>query len=172
MNIVQTRFPYVLIVEPRIFSEARGFNAAVGREVNFVQDNHSRSLRAVLRGLHDQLHQPQAKLVRVTRGCVFDVAVDLRRSLTTFWQSVVTELSEDNYRQVWIPEGFAHGFLLLSEYAGFLYKASDFYAPTQERCLLWNDAALKIDWPLQARVPALSAKDAVGLPLRQCELFA
>jgi dTDP-4-dehydrorhamnose 3,5-epimerase len=181
MNVIQTRIPEVLILEPRVFGDARGFflesfnartfSAAVGREVNFVQDNHSRSQRGVLRGLHYQLHQPQAKLVRVTRGSVLDVAVDLRRSSPHFGQSVAVELSEENNRQLWLPEGFAHGFLVLSDSADFLYKASDFYAPAEERCLLWNDPVLNIEWPLENLTPILSAKDQAGLPLAECEVF-
>jgi dTDP-4-dehydrorhamnose 3,5-epimerase len=181
MNVIQTGIPDLLILEPRVFGDSRGFflesfnartfSAAVGREVNFVQDNHSRSQRGVLRGLHYQLHNPQAKLVRVTRGSVLDVAVDLRRSSPHFGQSVVVELSEENNRQLWLPEGFAHGFLVLSESADFLYKASDFYAPAQERCLLWNDPVLKIEWPLENLTPVLSAKDQAGLPLAECEVF-
>lgn len=181
MNVIPTTIPDVLIFEPRVFGDARGFflesfNArafrnAVGRDVDFVQDNHSRSQRGVLRGLHYQVKYPQAKLVRVTRGRVLDVAVDLRRGSPSFGQSVTVELSEENHRQLWIPEGFAHGFLVLSESADFLYKASQFYAPAQERCLLWNDPALDIKWPLEDIAPVLSAKDQVGLPLAQCEVF-
>ncbi|MDB5887781.1 MAG: dTDP-4-dehydrorhamnose 3,5-epimerase [Rhodocyclales bacterium] len=182
MNVIPTSIPDVLIMEPRVFGDARGFflesfnarafSAAVGRDVNFVQDNHSRSQRGVLRGLHYQLHKPQAKLVRVTRGSVCDVAVDLRRGSLYFGQAVVVELSEENNRQLWLPEGFAHGFLVLSESADFLYKASDFYAPDDERCLLWNDPALNIEWPLEGLVPQLSTKDLLGKPLAECEVFA
>jgi len=181
MNVIPTSIPDVLILEPRVFGDSRGFflesfnarafHAAVGREVNFVQDNHSRSQRGVLRGLHYQIRLPQAKLVRVTRGSVLDVAVDLRRNSSSFGQSVIVELSEENNRQIWLPEGFAHGFLVLSESADFLYKASEFYAPEQERCLLWNDPALNIDWRLQGMTPVLSVKDQSGLLLDQCEVF-
>ena len=135
-----------------------------------MQDNHSRSAGGVLRGLHYQLGRPQGKLVRVVRGAVFDVAVDLRRRSPTFGKWVGTELSESNQRQLWIPPGFAHGFLVLSESADFLYKTTEYYAPIEERCLLWNDPQLAIDWPLQA-APVLSAKDMAGLTMMQCEVY-
>jgi dTDP-4-dehydrorhamnose 3,5-epimerase len=161
--------PGVLILEPRIFGDARGFflesfnaqafAAATGIEASFVQDNHSRSSAGVLRGLHYQIRQPQGKLVRVVRGRVFDVAVDLRRSSPRFGQWAGVELSEDNHRQLWIPPGFAHGFLVLSETADFLYKTTDYYAPHHERAVLWNDPAIGIDWPLDGREPVLSTKD-------------
>ena len=180
MKVVQTAIPDVLIFEPRVFGDERGFfleswNArefdnAVGHKVQFVQDNHSRSQRGVLRGLHYQVKQPQGKLVRVARGRVFDAAVDLRKSSVTFGQWVGTELSEDNHRQFWIPPGFAHGFLVLSESADFIYKATDYYAPEHERCLIWNDPAVGINWPVN-EAPILSAKDRAGLPLRDVEVF-
>lgn len=180
MKVVQTAIPDVLIFEPRVFGDERGFfleswNArefdnAVGLKVQFVQDNHSRSQRGVLRGLHYQVKQPQGKLVRVARGRVFDAVVDLRKSSVTFGQWVATELSEDNHRQFWIPPGFAHGFLVLSESADFIYKATDYYAPEHERCLIWNDPAVGINWPVN-EAPILSAKDRAGLPLRDVEVF-
>ena len=180
MQAIATAIPEVLLLEPRVFGDERGFfmesfNLAVFRQftgsaLNFVQDNHSRSAGGVLRGLHYQLGKPQGKLVRVVRGAVFDVAVDLRRSYPTCGQWVGTELSESNQRQLWIPPGFAHGFLVLSESADFLYKTTEYYAPEEERCLLWNDPQLAIDWPLQA-APVLSAKDMAGLTLSQCEMY-
>jgi dTDP-4-dehydrorhamnose 3,5-epimerase len=180
MKVVPTAIPDVLIFEPRVFGDERGFfleswNArefdnAVGVKVQFVQDNHSRSRRGVLRGLHYQVKQPQGKLVRIAKGRVFDAVVDLRKSSTTFGQWVGTELSEDNHRQFWIPPGFAHGFLVLSESADFIYKATDYYAPEHERCLIWNDPAVGINWPLNME-PILSAKDRAGLPLRDVEVF-
>jgi dTDP-4-dehydrorhamnose 3,5-epimerase len=180
MKVVQTAIPDVLILEPRVFGDERGFfleswNArefdnAVGVKVRFVQDNHSRSRRGVLRGLHYQVKQPQGKLVRIAKGRVFDAVVDLRKSSATFGQWVGTELSEDNHRQFWIPPGFAHGFLVLSESADFIYKATDYYAPEHERCLIWNDPAVGINWPVNME-PILSAKDRAGLPLRDVEVF-
>jgi dTDP-4-dehydrorhamnose 3,5-epimerase len=180
MKVVQTAIPDVLIFEPRVFGDERGFfleswNArefdnAVGVKVQFVQDNHSRSRRGVLRGLHYQVKQPQGKLVRIAKGRVFDAVVDLRKSSATFGQWVSTELSEDNHRQFWIPPGFAHGFLVLSESADFIYKATDYYAPEHERCLIWNDPAVGINWPVNME-PILSAKDRAGLPLRDVEVF-
>src|SRR5687767_7731736 len=157
MKATPTLIPDVLLVEPDVFGDARGFfyeswnqrrfDAAVGREVRFVQDNHSLSVRNVLRGLHYQVRQPQGKLVRVTAGEVYDVAVDLRRSSPTFGRWVGERLSAENRRMFWIPEGFAHGFVVLSETAEFLYKATDYYAPEHDRALLWNDPALGIEWP-------------------------
>jgi dTDP-4-dehydrorhamnose 3,5-epimerase len=180
MKVVPTAIPDVMIFEPRVFGDERGFfleswNArefdnAVGVKVQFVQDNHSRSRRGVLRGLHYQVKQPQGKLVRIAKGRVFDAVVDLRKSSTTFGQWVGTELSEDNHRQFWIPPGFAHGFLVLSESADFIYKATDYYAPEHERCLIWNDPAVGINWPVNME-PILSAKDRAGLPLRDVEVF-
>ncbi|MCZ8253459.1 MAG: dTDP-4-dehydrorhamnose 3,5-epimerase [Hylemonella sp.] len=182
MQIVPTAIPEVLIIEPKVFGDARGFffesyNArafaqATGLDLNFVQDNHSRSARGVLRGLHYQLKQAQGKLVRVVRGSVFDVAVDVRRSSPTFGRWVGVELSESNHRQLWVPAGFAHGFLVTSESAEFLYKTTDYYAPEHERCIAWNDPAIGIEWPLDGGAPALSAKDQQGVPLAQAEVFA
>lgn len=180
MQLTQTAIPDVLILEPKVFGDSRGFfmesfNARTFREltgldVNFVQDNHSRSAKGVLRGLHYQIRQPQGKLVRVVRGRVFDVAVDLRRNSPCFGKSVGVELSEDNHRQFWIPPGFAHGFLVLSESADFLYKTTDYYAPEHERCLLWNDPTVAIAWPLEGE-PLLSGKDREGKTLADAELF-
>jgi dTDP-4-dehydrorhamnose 3,5-epimerase len=180
MKVVQTAIPDVLIFEPCVFGDERGFflenwNArefdnAVGAKVQFVQDNHSRSRHGVLRGLHYQIKQSQGKLVRVARGRVFDAVVDLRKSSATFGRWVGTELSEDNHRQFWIPPGFAHGFLVLSESADFIYKATDYYAPEYERCLIWNDPAVGINWPVNEE-PILSAKDRAGLPLHDVEVF-
>ena len=180
MNVVPTAIPDVVILEPRVFGDERGFfleswNARALRDVlgfdaNFVQDNHSRSRRGVLRGLHHQIVQPQGKLVRVARGRVFDVAVDLRKSSATFGRWVGVELSDDNHRQVYVPPGFAHGFLVLSDWADFLYKTTDYYAPQHERCLIWNDPDVAVDWPLTCE-PALAAKDRDGLALRQVETF-
>lgn len=181
MKTIETALPGVLIIEPRLFEDARGFfleswNArafaqATGVDLSFVQDNHSRSRRGVLRGLHYQIRQPQGKLVRVVRGAIFDVAVDLRKSTPTFGRWFGTELTEDNHRQLWVPPGFGHGFLVLSESAEVLYKATDYYAPEHERSLLWNDPAVGIDWPLDGIEPLLSAKDAEGQPLAQCEVY-
>ncbi len=181
MQVIPTSIPDVLIIEPDVYGDARGFfyesynqrkfEQIVGREVRFVQDNHSRSAQNVLRGLHYQVQQTQGKLVRVTAGEVFDVAVDIRSASPTFGQSVCVNLSEQNKRMLWIPEGFAHGFMVLSEYAEFLYKATDYWAPEHERCILWNDTDLAIEWPLSAD-PLLSTKDAFGTPLRGAEVFA
>jgi dTDP-4-dehydrorhamnose 3,5-epimerase len=181
MKVTPTAIPDVLLLEPKVFGDVRGFffesfnhNAftkATGLDVRFVQDNHSRSSQDVLRGLHYQIQQPQGKLVRVVRGAVFDVAVDLRRSSPTFGQWTGIELSEDNHRQLWIPAGFAHGFLVLTESADFLYKTTDYYAPEFERCIAWNDPAINIEWSLQNE-PQLSAKDKAGVALSQAELFS
>jgi dTDP-4-dehydrorhamnose 3,5-epimerase len=181
MNAVSTVIPDLLLLEPPVFKDERGFfletwNAGAFRtevelDVQFVQDNQSRSTHGVLRGLHYQIKQPQGKLVRVARGSIFDVAVDLRKSSPTFGRWVSYELSEDNRRQLWIPPGFAHGFLVLSEIADVLYKATDYYAPEHERCLIWNDPKLAIDWPLSGE-PVLSAKDKLGLSLDKAEVFA
>ncbi|NMG29139.1 dTDP-4-dehydrorhamnose 3,5-epimerase [Aromatoleum evansii] len=180
MNVVPTRIPDVLLIEPKVFGDDRGFffesfNAkvfelATGLRRDFVQDNHSKSSRNVLRGLHYQIQKPQGKLVRVVQGEVFDVAVDLRRSSNTFGQWVGVRISAENKRQLWVPEGFAHGFLVLSETAEFLYKTTDYYAPEHERSLLWNDPALQIDWPIDG-VPKLAAKDADAQSLSVAELF-
>ena len=182
MNVVPTRLKDVVILEPRLFGDPRGYffeswNARTFREVTgvaaqFVQDNESRSWRGVLRGLHYQVEQGQGKLARVSRGCVFDVCVDLRRSSPTFGQWDGVELSDENHRALWIPAGFAHGYLVLSESADFLYKTTDYYAPAHERTILWNDAQLNIAWPLDAdSPPRVSAKDAAGVPFAQAPLF-
>lgn len=177
MIVTRTAIHDVLILEPTVFGDARGyfleswhaqkFNAAVGHEVSFVQDNHSRSRHGVLRGLHFQRIQPQGKLVRVPQGRVFDVAVDIRRDSPTYGQHVGVELSDENQRQLWIPPGLAHGFLVLSESADFLYKTTDYYHPASEGTLLWNDPALQIAWPLHdiSGDLLLTDKDRAGLPL-------
>jgi dTDP-4-dehydrorhamnose 3,5-epimerase len=180
MKVIPTTIPDVLILEPKVFGDSRGFfmesfNEATfakvtGLSVSFVQDNHSRSAKGVLRGLHYQIRQPQGKLVRVVKGEVFDVAVDLRRGSPTFGQWAGTHLSEENHRQFWVPAGFAHGFVVLSDSADFLYKTTDYYAPEHERCLLWNDPTVGVDWPLSIP-PLLSAKDEKGISLAQCECF-
>ncbi|KZX64195.1 dTDP-4-dehydrorhamnose 3,5-epimerase [Stutzerimonas frequens] len=180
MKVVETSIPDVLIIEPKVFGDERGFfyesfnaaafEAATGLKRQFVQDNHSKSQRGVLRGLHYQIQQPQGKLVRVVAGEVFDVAVDLRKSSPSFGRWFGTHLSAQNQRQLWIPEGFAHGFVVLSESAEFLYKTTDYYAPEHERSLLWNDPALGIQWPID-EAPQLSAKDQAGKLLRDAELF-
>ena len=180
MHVIPTAIPNVLIIEPKVFGDARGFffesyneqafARATGLSLNFVQDNHSRSARGVLRGLHYQIKKPQGKLVRVVRGSVFDVAVDLRRSSPTFGRWVGVELSESNHRQLWVPPGFAHGFVVTSELADFLYKTTDYYAPEHERCIAWNDPAIGIQWPLDG-TPALSAKDQQGVSLAQAEVY-
>ena len=181
MNATRLAIPDVILLEPRVFGDDRGFfyesfnqaqfDAAVGRPVTFVQDNHSRSARHVLRGLHYQIQQPQGKLVRVVQGSVFDVAVDLRRDSPTFGQWVGAELSADNKRQLWVPEGFGHGFVVTSEHAEFLYKTTDYYAPAHERCIRWDDPDLGIDWPLGGAQPLLSGKDAAGTPFAQAETY-
>ncbi|AEA82011.1 sugar biosynthesis protein [Streptococcus pneumoniae] len=180
MKVVETSIPDVLIIEPKVFGDERGFfyesfnaaafEAATGLKRQFVQDNHSKSQRGVLRGLHYQIQQPQGKLVRVVAGEVFDVAVDLRKSSPSFGRWFGTHLSAQNQRQLWIPEGFAHGFVVLSESAEFLYKTTDYYAPEHERSLLWNDPELGIQWPFD-EAPQLSAKDQAGKLLRDAELF-
>jgi len=182
MKVTPTRIPDVLIFEPRVFHDNRGFFfesfnyqaflAAIQTEVEFVQDNHSYSKHNILRGLHYQIQQPQGKLVRVTSGAVFDVAVDIRRSSPTFGQWVGETLSADNKRQLWIPAGFAHGFLVLSDQAEFLYKTTDYYAPHGERTLLWNDHELGIEWPQGESAPILSDKDMAGQLLKDAELFS
>jgi dTDP-4-dehydrorhamnose 3,5-epimerase len=173
MNITPTAIPDVLLLEPKVFGDSRGFffesfnqqvfETAVGRPVNFVQDNHSLSCRDVLRGLHHQVERPQGKLVRVVAGAVYDVAADIRPGSPTFGHWVGVELSADNRKQLWIPPGLAHGFLVLSNTAEFLYKTTDFYSPDHERCILWNDPVLDVRWPLD-EPPILSTKDAAGLP--------
>jgi dTDP-4-dehydrorhamnose 3,5-epimerase len=180
ITVTPTALPDVLLIEPKVFGDARGFfmesfnlrefRAATGVQLDFVQDNHSRSGQGVLRGLHYQITHAQGKLVRVTSGSVYDVAVDLRRSSPTFGKWCGMELSADNKRQLWIPPGFAHGFLVTSESAEFLYKTTDYYHPEHERSLLWNDPEVGIDWPL-LREPLLAKKDAEGLPLAQAEVF-
>ena len=181
MKATPLAIPDVVLIEPKVFGDERGFffesfnqaqfEQAIGKSVQFVQDNHSRSARNVLRGLHYQIQQPQGKLVRVVQGEVFDVAVDLRRSSKTFGQWVGEILSADNKRQLWIPEGFAHGFVVLSDAAEFLYKTTDYYAPAHERCILWSDATLAIQWPAGIQ-PILSAKDAQGKSFIEAEMFA
>lgn len=181
MKVIRTAIPDVLILEPRIFGDSRGFffeshndkrfREETGIEVRFVQDNHSRSARGVLRGLHYQIEQPQGKLLRVTRGSIYDVAVDIRRSSPTFGKWVGVELTEENNRQMWVPVGFAHGFLVTGETADVLYKTTDYYSPDHERCIAWNDADLGVDWP-KGLAPSLSAKDAQGLPFKNAPVFA
>lgn len=180
MNITRLAIPDVVLIEPHVFGDDRGFffesynrqqfEQAIGRSVDFVQDNHSRSSRDVLRGLHYQIKNPQGKLVRVVEGEVFDVVVDLRRSSKTFGKWLGHHLSAENKRQLWIPEGFGHGFLALSETAEFLYKTTNYYAPEHERSLLWCDPLLGIDWPLDAP-PIVSAKDAAAKRLAEAEIF-
>ena len=181
MKLTHMAIPEVVMLEPRVFGDARGsffesfnqrqFESAVGCSPHFVQDNQSRSLQHVLRGLHYQIRQPQAKLVRVTAGSVFDVAVDIRRSSPTLGKWAGAVLSSENKRQMWIPEGFAHGFVILSEAAEFLYKTTDYWAPEHERCIAWNDPQLAIDWRLGGIAPVLSAKDQQGVPFAHAELF-
>ncbi len=182
MNIVKTNISEVIIFEPKVFGDDRGFffesfnqkafEQATGlKNIHFVQDNHSKSAKNVLRGLHYQIEQAQGKLVRVTQGEVFDVAVDLRASSATFGQWEGTILSGENKRQMWIPPGFAHGFLVLSDTAEFLYKTTDFYAPQHECCLKWDDTSICIEWPLQG-MPILSGKDQLGLSLQETRKFA
>ena len=181
MQATRLAIPDVVLIEPKVFGDARGFfyesfnqrafNQATGTDHQFVQDNHSRSSKGVLRGLHYQIQQPQGKLVRVAQGAVFDVAVDIRKSSPTFGQWVGAELSADNQRQLWVPPGFAHGFVVLSETAEFLYKTTDYYAPAYERCIAWSDPDLAIDWPDLGMAPVLSAKDSAGCPLNNADCF-
>jgi len=181
MNVITTDLPGVLIIEPKVFGDERGFfyesfNAkafqdATGLDTQFVQDNHSRSQKGVLRGLHYQLQNTQGKLVRVTAGEVLDVAVDIRRSSPHFGKWVAVRLSAENHRQLWVPEGFAHGFVVLSEFAEFLYKTTNYYDPSSERSIRWDDPALGIDWQLD-EAPKLSAKDKVGALLKDADVFA
>ena len=181
MQVTSCAIADVLLIEPKVFGDDRGFfyesynqrafHEASGLTVDFVQDNHSKSARNVLRGLHYQINQPQGKLVRVVAGEVFDVAVDIRRSSPTFGQWVGEILSADNKRQLWVPPGLAHGFMVLSESAEFLYKTTDYYAPEFERCIAWNDPTLAIEWPALNGVPLLSGKDAQGLAFFQAEMF-
>ncbi len=180
MKVTAGKLPEVLVFEPRVFGDERGFflesynrrvfREATGVDVEFVQDNHSRSARNVLRGLHYQLKQPQGKLVRVVAGEVFDVAVDVRRSSPRFGHWMGINLSAENKRMLWIPAGFAHGFLALSDSTEMLYKTTDYYAPEHERCVLWSDSDIGIDWPL-AGVPQVSEKDRRGVPLKSAEIF-
>ena len=180
MRATSLAIPDVVLLEPKVLGDDRGFffesfnqakfEAAIGRKVNFVQDNHSRSAKNVLRGLHYQIDQPQGKLVRVVQGEVFDVAVDIRKSSPTFGQWVGEILSAENKRQMWVPEGFAHGFVVLSDTAEFLYKTTNYYAPEHERCIAWNDPTIGIIWP-EGLTPQLSAKDQVGQALSKAELF-
>lgn len=181
MQARSTAITDVIILEPKVFGDDRGFffesfNArafeqATGVKREFVQDNHSKSAKNVLRGLHYQIKQPQGKLVRVVQGEVFDVAVDLRKSSKTFGQWVGIHLSAENKKQLWVPEGFAHGFVVLSEMAEFIYKTTDYYAPEYERSLLWNDPTIAINWPFQGE-PLLAAKDVAGSPLSAAEIFS
>lgn len=181
MKLIQTAIPDVLIIEPKVFGDQRGFfyesfnrrqfASLIGRDLDFVQDNHSRSEKNVLRGLHFQIQQAQGKLVRVIQGAVFDVAVDIRKSSPTFGKHVAIELSAENQRMLWVPEGFAHGFLVTSATAEFLYKTTDYYAPEFERSIAWNDPALAIAWPIQG-APSLSAKDQQASLLADVTCFA
>jgi len=180
MQVVHTAIPEVLIIEPQVYGDERGFffesfnqqkfEALTGVKTDFVQDNHSRSAENVLRGLHYQIQQPQGKLVRVVAGEVYDVAVDLRRQSATFGKWVGVVLSAENKRQLWVPPGFAHGFLVLKEGTEFLYKTTDYYAPQHERCIRWNDPEIGIEWPL-ASEPVLSAKDQAGVDLAKADVF-
>lgn len=181
MKVTPTAIPDVLIIEPKVFGDERGFffesfnqktfNEATGLDVNFVQDNHSCSAKGVLRGLHYQLERPQGKLVRVVQGKVFDVAIDIRKSSPTFGQWIGEVLSADNKRQMWVPAGFAHGFLTLSDTADFLYKTTDYYARAHERCIAWNDPTIGIRWPSNSS-PDLSVKDCKGLPFTLSDVFS
>jgi len=179
MKVTPTRLPDVLLIEPKVFGDARGFFfeswnerefEQAGIRARFVQDNHSRSGEGVLRGLHYQLQRPQGKLVRVTTGEIFDVAVDIRRGSPTFGRWEGARLSSESKNMLWIPVGFAHGFFVLSDFAEVIYKTTDFYAPEHERCILWNDPQLGIEWPVSG-APLLSAKDAAGVRLRDAEIF-
>ena len=180
MRVVQTPIPDILILEPDVFKDERGFflesfneknfKEETGQDVTFVQDNHSRSKKNVLRGLHYQIKHPQGKLVHVVNGVVFDVVVDIRKSSPTFGQWTGVELSEENHRHLWIPEGYAHGFVVLSDFADFLYKTTDYYVPDSERCILWNDPSIDINWNLDD-IPNLSEKDMKGMLLDQAELY-
>jgi dTDP-4-dehydrorhamnose 3,5-epimerase len=181
MKIIPTAIPDCLIIEPKVFGDERGFfyesfnrktfAALTGLDLDFVQDNHSKSAKGVLRGLHYQIQQPQGKLVRAVQGAVLDVVVDIRKSSPTFGQHVTVELSAENKRMFWVPAGFAHGFVVLSDTAEFLYKTTDYYAPEFERCIAWNDPELAIDWQLLG-APLVSAKDAQGKFFKEAEVFA
>lgn len=180
MKATPLAIPEVVLFEPKVFGDDRGFffesfnnkifTQAIGHEVEFVQDNHSKSVHGVLRGIHYQIQQAQGKLVRVTQGAVYDVAVDLRKSSPTFGQWVGAELSAENKHQLWVPPGFGHGFVVLSDTAEFLYKTTDFYAPEHERCIIWNDPTLAIDWRIQD-APKLSAKDSQGKSLSEATVY-
>lgn len=180
MHATQLAIPDVFLLQPKVFGDERGFffesfnqrqfDQLIGRQVNFVQNNHSRSAKNVLRGLHYQIKQPQGKLVRAVVGEVFDVAVDLRRSSPTFGQWVGERLSAENKKQLWVPEGFGHGFVVLSDYAEFLYQTTDYWAPEHERCIIWNDPTLAINWPVENE-PVLSTKDAQGRSLETAEVY-
>lgn len=180
MNVIKTAISDVLIIEPKVFGDDRGFffesfnqaqfEEAVGRKVNFVQDNHCKSVKNLLRGLHYQIQQPQGKLVRVVQGAVLDVAVDIRKNSPTFGQHVLVELSSENKRQLWVPEGFAHEFLVVSDTAEFLYKTTDYWAPEYELAINWNDETIGIDWPINI-APSLSGKDHVARSLPEAEVF-
>lgn len=182
LKVTHTEIPDVLIIEPKVFGDTRGFflesfnhksfGEATGLNLDFVQDNHSRSGKGVLRGLHYQLTQPQGKLVRVVSGAVFDVAVDLRKGSPTFSKWVGVELTVENHKQLWVPPGFAHGFLVLSESADFLYKTTDYYAPQHERCVMWDDPSIGIRWPDIGCSPVLSVKDQQGVALEVAEVYA
>ena len=180
MNIIFTNIPEVLLIEPRVFPDERGFflesyqkrkYQEAGIEADFVQDNHSKSSHGTLRGLHYQIQQPQGKLVRVVSGEIFDVCLDIRKHSPTFGQWVGQYLSAYNKRMLWVPAGFAHGFYVTSTEAEVLYKASDYYAPEWERCILWNDPATGIEWPTQGEIPMLSPKDLKGKPLAEAEVY-
>lgn len=181
MNVIDTEIPDVKIIEPQIFGDERGhffipwgekLFAEHSLDYTFVQDNHSRSSQGILRGLHYQIKQPQGKLVRVVSGSVYDVAVDIRKESPTFGQWVGVELSDQNHRMLWIPPGFAHGFYVMSEHADFLYKCTDHYAPEYERCIMWNDTNLAIDWPLvDSKEPLLSDKDREGVSFAAADVF-
>ncbi|MBD2177243.1 dTDP-4-dehydrorhamnose 3,5-epimerase [Pseudanabaena sp. FACHB-1998] len=181
MKVENTAIPEVLLITPTVFGDDRGFfyesynhkvfNEKTGLNLNFVQDNHSRSQKNVLRGLHYQIGKPQGKLIRVLRGAIQDVAVDLRRSSPTFAKSVSYILSEENRQQLWIPEGFAHGFVVLSDIAEVVYKTTAYYAPSEERCIIWNDPDIAIAWQIEGQ-PILSTKDTIGKSLKEAELFS
>ena len=180
MKATPLAIPEVILLEPKVFGDDRGFffesfnhrlfEEIIGHKANFVQDNHSRSTKGVLRGLHYQIQHPQGKLVRVVQGEVFDVAVDLRKSSPHFGKWVGALLNAENKHQLWVPEGFGHGFVVLSETAEFLYKTTDYYAPAHERCIAWNDPTLAIDWRVNSE-PTVSAKDALGKPFAQADYF-
>ena len=181
MKVTPLAIPELVLIEPKVFSDQRGsffesfnhaqFEKAVGQSINFVQDNQSHSIKNVLRGLHYQIQKPQGKLVRVLSGEIFDVAVDIRKSSPTYGQSVGIELSDSNHRQLWIPPGFAHGFLVTSDTAVVLYKVTNYYDPRSERCIVWNDRDLAINWPIGTQ-PVLSTKDQAGLAFKNSEIFS